>query len=912
MKDYYWINDVSTKILKRGSLKNGTSALDRIDQIAQRAEEILKIDGYAVKFKAYMAKGFYSLASPVWKNFGLNYGLPISCNGTYIADDMAQILHSQSEVGMQTKHAAGTSGYFGDIRGRGELVNSEFPSTGSVSMMELFDSVTSIVSQGSARRGSFAAYLPADHADILEFLDIRSEGHPLQEIFFGVCCSDDYMNKVKDGDAKAREVWAKIIRKGYETGMPYLHFTDNANNQAPEAYKKHNKRINASNLCVTANQRVVSDRGLLTVGDLYEQGGELILFDNKKEVESSKMQLIEEDAEVFRITLGNGMKHEITPDHKVLVIESGSEKMVACKDLSLGDKVAIQTQKGIFGGLNKEKEAFLLGLYQSDGTQHKDLIMFDVWENDFDLLDEIQKSHDYVCDEYETQVASNNRVYDNPSFSNCTPSENGVKKRRLTGKACKKALNFEKGYVPNWIWESDEATQWQYLKGLLYADGTAFMSSSKGNPLQISYTDINKGFLEELQILFANLGLQSSLRIMREAGPTLLPDGKGGSKFYNTKEAWRIIVGNKPDGLAIEKKTGFLSRKGITIEDRPYHNNTKKSYEVVAIEEIENQDVYCVTVDSDEHLWVCNGVVTSNCNEIQLSNDEKESFVCCLSSINVEHWDDIKDTDAVETLLFFLDAVMEEYIQKVEGIPFMEKCLEFAKNQRALGLGVLGYHSLLCKKEIPFESMEAKLLNGEVFKTIREKCDKATEELAKMFGEPELLKGFGRRNITTMAVAPTTTSSLILGQVSQGIEPYQANYFVKGSAKGNFTIINPYFLKLLDKYGKNDRETLASVRRHGGSCQHLDFLTDHDKAVYKTFGEISQKEIIIQAAQRQKYIDQGQSLNMMVPPDCPAKQVSNLLIEAWELGLKGLYYRRSANPAQELSRNIDTCTSCEG
>ena len=279
--------------------------------------------------------------------------------------------------------------------------------------------------------------------------------------------------------------------------------------------------------------------------------------------------------------------------------------------------------------------------------------------------------------------------------------------------------------------------------------------------------------------------------------------------------------------------------------------------------------------------------------------------------MNLLHWDEIKETDAVETLIYFLDAVNEEFVQKTENIKYMEAAHNFAKSQRALGMGVLGWHSLLQSKMIPFESMEAKCLNNEIWKLIRERSDKATESMAKEYGEPELLKGYGRRNVTTLAVAPTTSSSFILGQVSPSIEPLNSNYFVKNLAKGKFTYKNPYLKELLKKHDKNNDEVWKSILIKGGSVQHINFLSEQEKNVFKTFGEISQKEIVIQASQRQKYIDQAQSLNIMIPPSSSPKEVNALLIEGWELGIKTFYYQRSANPAQELARSILTCASCE-
>jgi ribonucleoside-diphosphate reductase alpha chain len=544
--DIYWLNKDSRKFLERGYLLEGETAEQRITDIAKTAEKLLKIKSFAHKFENYLKLGYYSLSSPIWSNFGRDRGLPISCFGSYVNDDMDDILYKMSEVGVMSKVGGGTSGYFGAIRPRGAKISSGGEATGVHHQLTVFESLTNYISQGNVRRGSFAAYLPIDHPDIEEFLKIRGEGDDIQNLSIGVCVSDEWMKSMIDGDKEKRCIWGLIIKKRFESGYPYIFFSDNANKQAPQVYK---------------------DKGL---------------------------------------------------------------------------------------------------------------------------------------------------------------------------------------------------------------------------------------------------------------------------KIYNS----------------------------------------------------------------------------NLCSEIMLSNGIDESFVCDLSSMNLERWEDWKSTDAVETLVYFLDAVMTEFINKTEGMKFMEHPRNFAINQRALGVGVLGWHSLLQLKMIGFESMAAKMLNNQVWKFIREKADLASETLAKEYGEPPLLKGYGRRNTTTLAVAPTTSSSFILGQVSPSIEPQNSNYYVKDLAKGKFTYKNPYLKALLKEKGKHDDETWMSILKKGGSVQHLNFLTQEEKDVFKTFGEISQKEIIIQAASRQKYIDQGQSLNLMIPPNTKPKDVNELMIFAWESGIKSLYYQRSANPAQELARNILECRSC--
>jgi ribonucleoside-diphosphate reductase alpha chain len=313
------------------------------------------------------------------------------------------------------------------------------------------------------------------------------------------------------------------------------------------------------------------------------------------------------------------------------------------------------------------------------------------------------------------------------------------------------------------------------------------------------------------------------------------------------------------------------------------------------------------------------------CTEIMLPSNERRSFVCCLSSINLLHYDKWKDTDAVETLTYFLDAVMEDFIQKLEALrdhqdprkrqcfTFMERAYTFAKENRSLGLGVLGRHSLLQSKMIPIDSKDAAKINVEVFKLIKEKAYAASAQMAAEYGEPELLKGYGRRNSTLLAIAPTTSSAFILGQVSQGIEPVWSNCYVKDIAKIKVTIKNPFLEKLLEEKGYNTKEVWTSIRDNDGSVLHLDILTDEEKEVFKTFQETSQKVLLEQAATRQAFIDQAQSLNLAINPATPVKEINALYLYAWKLGVKTLYYQHSVNAAQQFGRmkDLQNCKSCE-
>lgn len=317
--------------------------------------------------------------------------------------------------------------------------------------------------------------------------------------------------------------------------------------------------------------------------------------------------------------------------------------------------------------------------------------------------------------------------------------------------------------------------------------------------------------------------------------------------------------------------------------------------------------VYDITV-KDNHNFFANDILVHNCSEISLPTNADESFVCCIGSINLLHWDYIVETDAIETYTLFLNAVLDEFIEKSKNLPGMKRAHKFAKEHRAIGVGVLGYHSLLQSKLIQFESLRAKALNNSIFSTLKDRTEKTSREL--YLSNPVKYKTIRPlyANTTLMAIAPTKSSSFILGQVSMGIEPIKSNYFVKDLAKIKQVYKNPYLVSELEKYNLNTPDVWEDILKHDGSVQHLDFPT---KDVFKTFQEISPKELVLQAAQRQKYIDQSQSLNLAIHPSIPVKDVNKLFIYAWEEGVKTLYYQFSQNSAQAFTRDILECVSCE-
>jgi len=700
---FYWLNEDSRTFLARGYLSKGETPESRIRDIANKAEEYLKEPGFADKFYEYMSRGYYSLSSPVWANYGKARGLPVSCFGSYIDDNMESILYGVAENGMLMKNGGGTSGYFGAVRHRGAPITDSGESSGSVHFMQMYDTLASVVSQGSVRRGFFAAYQDIDHPDADEFLDIGTEGNPIQGLTTSVIVSDEFINDMKAGDPDKRRLWAKVLQRRSEIGYPYIMFGDNVNNNKPQVYKDKNMRIHASQMCLRGDS-------IITVLFPFEE--------HPKDI----------DIETFCKLWGMG---GIPAETKVKT-EKGFQKVTA----------AAQT------GSTKEMIR--------------------------------------ITDDKSGRVVE------------CTPNHK-------------------------------------------------------------IYTQ-NRGWVEAKDL---------------------------------TEEDELLVDGSFGAGIKIEK-----------------------------IQYEEEIPVYDITVPETESFFA-NGVLVHNCSEISLPSSVHETFTCVLSSINVLHWDELKETDAIEIMTKFLDTVCEEFIIKSEGQEYLKRARLFSINHRALGLGILGWHSYLQSNMIAFESEEAANKNREIASTLQERSHAASRQLADRLGEPPLLEGYGMRNTTTMAIAPTKSSSFILGQVSQSIEPEFSNCYVKDLAKIKLPSKIHILRKMLDEKGMNTSDVWEKIKQADGSVQMLDFLTRDEKDVFKTFSEINAYTIIDLAAVRQKYIDQSQSLNLMLDPDMPVKDINALYLYAWESGIKNLYYSFSMSAAQSLTRkkvtaannkisiSDDSCASCE-
>ena len=307
--------------------------------------------------------------------------------------------------------------------------------------------------------------------------------------------------------------------------------------------------------------------------------------------------------------------------------------------------------------------------------------------------------------------------------------------------------------------------------------------------------------------------------------------------------------------------------------------------------------------------------MTNICSEITLFTDEEHSFICCLSSLNLAKWDEYKDTDCIQTAIWFLDGVMEEFIQKSNGTDSLLRTHNHARKGRALGLGVMGWHTYLQQKNLPFTSIASTVHTRNIFSKIRTEAETASMDLAAEYGEPLWCKGTGMRNTHLLAVAPTVSNSVICGGISAGIEPLPANIYTFNGAKGTFIRKNKILKELLESKGEDKDKWWNQILQEGGSVMGLPdtILTMEEKEVFLTFTEVNQLELVKQAAERQKYIDQTQSLNLSFDPNDSPKWINQVHIEGFKLGIKTFYYLRTDSVIKgDLGSRMADCLSCDG
>lgn len=865
-------------------------------------------EAHSERLYKYISNLWFMPATPILTNGGTSRGLPISCYLNTTEDSRSGIMNNFTENAFLSSLGGGIGTYWGGVRGDGAPTSNGSSSTGVIPFIKVSDSQSLAFSQGKTRRGSQAVYLDMSHPEIEEFLDIRKPtggdaNRKSLNLHNGVVITDEFMRLIEGASetpgfddswdlicpnsgnvvrtVSAKTLWVKLLHNRMETGEPYIVFIDTVNRALPQFLKDRGLKVHHSNLCVSGDTKVLTSRGHINIETLENTEVEVW---NGQEFSSTVVHKTSEYSDLVRVALTDGSYLDCTPYHKFYTKNKyhGAPVETRAIDLKVGDKLEKLTKLPIIDGLEQWDAPYANGFYTSDGTL----------DRGFAVL--------YFYGEKEPIAHIVSEHLDTPM--RVEPDNNRVIIRLPSSRLKPKFTVPLNGSVD---------TKIAWLAGVF--DGDACLTNNGGTQ-SIQLTSNNKEYLLEVRLLLQTLGVNSKVALGRPAKQSLLPDGRGGKALYNTKETFRLLFGEA--GVQTLLGLGLLehANRVLPVIRKP-NRDASRFAQVVSVTPIEGGPTWCFN-EPKRHRGVFNGILTGQCVEITLPTAPDRTAVCCLSSLNLETYDEWKDDELfIEDVVRFLDNVLQDFIDRAP--PELERARYSAERERSIGLGAMGFHSYLQSKLIPIESAVALSINNNIFKYIKGQALLASRKLAKERGEAPDAEGSGLRFSHLMAVAPNASSSIICGNTSASIEPWSSNIVNQKTMSGSHFLKNKYLEQWLSDNGYNYQEVWDSIVDHQGSVQHLGFMDEWTRDVFKTFAEIDQRWLIEHAAMRQNHICQSQSLNLSFPHNTSKSELHNVHMAAWKKGVKTLYYLRSnsATRATTVMKGVvnnDECLACEG
>ncbi len=864
---------------------------------------------HAQRIYDYISNLWFLPATPILANGGTNRGLPISCFLSETSDNLEGIVDTWVENVWLAARGGGIGTYFGNVRSIGEKVGTVGETSGIIPFIKVVDSITLAISQGSLRRGSAAVYLPIDHPEIEEFLEIRKPtGGDLERkslnLHHAVVIKDQFMYAVEQDlpwqlkspktrevvkTVSARDLWFKILELRLSTGEPFLTFMTSANKARPSFHKDANLIIKTSNLCVSGETKLLTKEGYQEIQVL--EGKKIIIW-NGFEWSETTIEKTCDEAELLDLTFSNGMTIRCTPYHKFHIQEKNKTVIKTACSLGTKDKlIAFGLPKDIQHGSEEFPHPYTHGLYTAEGFS--------------------REGRPAICLCNEKKLLASKIVVKTGSYEENARGE----------------LNF---YLPDNLLpkfkvplNSSRETKLEWLAG--YFDGDGYLAKTKGYG-SFEVSSINLEFLKLVSLLLQTLGVSSKIKVHSEAG-TKVFNVRGELKDCQVKAVYRLTINQ--EGCFLLKNLGIPTNR---LEFKNCRMGLRSGYPkpvtVTSIASVPGKHkTFCFT-ESKRNLGVFNGIIAGNCNEITLPTSNDRTAVCCLSSANLETYHEWEDHPTfVEDVMRFLDNVLSDFIRRAPDS--MRRAKHSAERERSVGLGVMGFHGMLQKLGIPFDSVMAKVWNRKIFSRLKHQADMASMKLSAERGPcPDALDfDVPERFSYKLAIAPTASISIIAG-ASPSIEPWAANVFTQKTLSGSYSVRNPHLQALLAARGYDTEDVWSSIAINEGSVSHLpDYvMSDGEKEVYRTAFEIDQRWIVDLAAERQEFICQGQSLNIFLPPDVHKKYLHDLHVRAWKGGLKGLYYLRSKSLARaekssiqnleymrnpEAKPNDEECLSCQ-
>lgn len=818
------------------------------------------------KFFELLWKGWLSPSTPILANMGAEHGLPVSCSGNYVDDSIDGFYTARRETAILTKHGFGTSSYLGDVRPRG----TPYKGGKASGVQPLYNGFTRDmfeVAQASARRGAWAGYISIEHGDFDEIADLLLTSPDGLNVGWNV--HDGFINKLNNGDIEALRRYQKALKVKMITGKGYFFFVDKANRARPQTYKDLGLDIKASNLCTEIMLHsseeytftcqpsiapIISTKGLVTLGDVNI--GSVIWSKEGWTKIVNKVSTGIKSVYEYRTSSGSFIG---TEDHRIV---ADGIKVEVDKAESV-DSCPTESPYKVPGSCDDWGKNYIVlnGLMLGDGTLRNGRPQLCVGENDTDYYDQL----------------SNVLYYDGyKQFRDIkVPIIIDVSTR-----------TFNRDFDP----KDFKGVENYFLKGLFSANGSVV--KQKDGCCPITLTQTSKNVANKVMWMLQYLGY--SPRIYKTTGV----ETEWSNGVYVSKDRYDVKLLKIKDVIRFREEIGFLQRYKQDILDTVEDVNSK--HRVISNPILEKiylgeMEVFHIEVDNISHTYWTGGLDVSN---------------CVLSSMNIAKYDEWAGTYAVYWATIFLDCVAEEFIQKAKSIPGLEKAAAFTEKGRALGLGQCGLHTFLQSRRIPMESLEAVWISNVIAHYIMHGATMASADMASRLGVPEWCKDTGRRNTHLIAIAPTKSTALIMGGISEGINPDPAMVYTQTTAAGELLRINPVLLELMKERGVYDNEHIQEIEDAFGSVQGVDWLTDTEKQVFKTAFEMDQHALVRLSAARQQYVDQGQSLNLFFSADTAEEYISEVHKRAFENeNILSLYYCYSKAGVKASEKG--ECIACQ-
>ena len=828
-----------------------------------------------VKFFELFWNGWVSPSTPVLANMGTDRGMPVSCSGGVVGDGVYDFYSSRLETAMLTKNGFGTSAYLGNIRARGSKIKQGGKASGVVPVFKMFVQDMRDITQGTARRGAWAGYLELTHGDFDELCDYVSSEPDDANV--GWIVTDEFISGMQSGNVDYLRRYQKAMKLKMVLGKGYFFFSDKVNRNRPKMYIDKGLTVKASNLCFTGDTLVATadGRNAVSIKELAEESLGIYQFpvyssrwnSNKKswvtEIKNS-IAFKTGTHTTIELTLSDGSKFKCTPEHQLA--------------LKSGEYIEAQNSVGL------ELQNFYTSLGGTRKYRH-----INSTSNGF------AKQHSLIWKFYNGSVPNGYHI----DHINNIPNDKLENLQVLSIEEHRKKTALEFSGENNAVFKiyDIEANK----------NNSTFATTLKNNPRYKGLSNIEiynlalELFTRNIPITIANLAKL---------------DNRMPSSFSKNR------FGGSIDNLRKSVESGIFTPDVELEYITPQRKLTYKqqSLTVVNIEFGEIEDVYDLTVEDnhnfniitstqDENFLECSGLLVHNCSEITLFADEEHTYTCVLSSMNVAKYDEWKNTDAVYWATIFLDCVAEEFIQKGKNIKGIENAVRFTEKGRALGLGQCGFHTYLQDNHIAFDSLDAMWKNTEIAKHIHDESLKASQWMAQTMGEPEWCIGYGVRNTHRIAIAPTKSTAALMGGVSEGINPDPAMVYTQLTSAGEVERVNPALLKIMKDRKVFNKKTVSELKDKMGSVQHVDWLDEEEKRVFKTAFEINQEVIIRLASQRAKYIDQWQSLNLFFSAEESEAVISKVHQMAFEdESILALYYIYSSSGVQASNGECASCS----